>query len=77
MKKPLERDTISQMSQESSDSREPPSFISAGGIRKNLYDSVHEETNKAFVYDPDDPSAVKLKEPWQVKLLLVFIIKFF
>lgn len=36
MKKPVDRDTISQLSQESSDSREPPLFIAAGEIRRRL-----------------------------------------
>lgn len=66
LKKPIERDTISQMSQESSDSREPPMWIPAGEIRRRLSDSVHEGLNKTFTHDPEDPSAAALKEPWQV-----------
>lgn len=54
------------MSQESSDSREPPAWIAAGGIRRRLSDSFHEENKKTFVHDPEDPSAAALKEPWQV-----------
>lgn len=65
MKKPLERDTISQMSQESSDSREQPVLL-AGEIRKRLFESCIEEKSKTFVHDPEDPSAAKLKEPWLV-----------
>lgn len=76
MRKPAERDTISQMSQESSDSREPPCWIAAGEIRKRLSDSFHEGKNKAFTHDPEDPSAAALKEPWQVcqKILIVMLI---
>lgn len=54
------------MSQESSDSKEPPVWIAAGEIRRRLSDSVHEGNNKAFNHDPEDPSAAALKEPWQV-----------
>lgn len=67
LKKPVERDTISQMSQESSDSREPPLWIAAGEIRQRLSDSFHEGKNKTFTHDPEDPSAAALKEPWQVR----------
>lgn len=67
LKKPVvERDTISQMSQESSDSREPPLWIAAGEIRRRLSDSFHEGKNRTFTHDPEDPSAAALKEPWLV-----------
>ncbi|KAI4459127.1 phosphatidylinositol kinase [Holotrichia oblita] len=67
LKKPVDKDTISQLSQESSDSREPPLFIAAGEIRRRLSDSFREGKSKAFTHDPEDPSAAALKEPWQDK----------
>ncbi|CAH1114373.1 unnamed protein product [Psylliodes chrysocephalus] len=67
MRKPVDRDTISQMSQESSDSREPPMSIPASEIRRRLSDFFHEEKSKQFTHDPEDPSAAVLKEPWQDK----------
>nr|CAI5822240.1 unnamed protein product [Callosobruchus analis] len=66
-RQPVDRDTISQMSQESSDSREPPMSIPASEIRRRLSDFFHEEKNKQFTHDPEDPSAAVLKEPWQEK----------
>ncbi|RZF43432.1 hypothetical protein LSTR_LSTR001693 [Laodelphax striatellus] len=62
--KPVDRDTISQLSQESSDSREPPMFA-AGDIRKRLSESFHDP--RPFTHDPEDPSAAALKEPWEEK----------
>lgn len=67
LRKSIDRDTISQLSQESSDSREPPLFIAAGEIRRRLSDSFHEGRSKAFTHDPEDPSAAALKEPWEEK----------
>ncbi|KRT82286.1 hypothetical protein AMK59_4361, partial [Oryctes borbonicus] len=67
LKKPVDKDTISQLSQESSDSREPPLFIAAGEIRRRLSDSFREGKSKTFTHDPEDPSAAALKEPWQDK----------
>lgn len=55
------------MSQESSDSREPPMSIPASEIRRRLSDFFHEEKSKKFTHDPEDPSAAVLKEPWQEK----------
>lgn len=66
MRRQIDRDTISQMSQESSDSREPPVFIPAGEIRRRLSDGCH-EGHKNFRADPEDPSAHALKEPWDDK----------
>lgn len=60
----VDRDTISQLSQESSDSREPPVFA-AGDIRRRLSESLHDP--RPFTHDPDDPSAAALKEPWEEK----------
>jgi len=67
LRKPIDRDTISQLSQESSDSREPPVFIAAGDIRRRLSESLHDSRRAAFTHDPEDPSAAALKEPWEEK----------
>ncbi|XP_066993057.1 phosphatidylinositol 4-kinase beta isoform X2 [Anabrus simplex] len=67
LRKPMDRDTISQLSQESSDSREPPVFIAAGDIRRRLSESLHDSRRQAFTHDPEDPSAAALKEPWEEK----------
>ncbi|XP_076252267.1 phosphatidylinositol 4-kinase beta fwd [Rhynchophorus ferrugineus] len=67
LKKTVDRDTISQMSQDSSDSGVPPLSIPASEIRRRLSDFFHEEKNKQFTHDPEDPSAAVLKEPWQDK----------
>ena len=67
LRKPIDRDTISQLSQESSDSREPPVFIAAGDIRRRLSESLHDPRRAAFTHDPEDPSAAALKEPWEEK----------
>lgn len=54
-------DTLSQMSQDSSDSRErEPIFIQASDIRRRLTDSLNAPT-KSFQRDPEDPSAAALK----------------
>lgn len=57
----VDRDTISQMSQESSDSREPPTMFAAGDIRRRLSESLHDTRQKTFSRDPEDPSAAALK----------------
>lgn len=57
----VDRDTISQMSQESSDSREPPTVFAAGDIRRRLSESLHDTRQKTFTRDPEDPSAAALK----------------
>lgn len=67
LNRPVDRDTISQMSQESSDSREPPMMFAAGDIRRRLSESLHDSRQKAFSRDPEDPSAAALKEPWEEK----------
>lgn len=67
LKKTVDRDTISQMSQESNDSGIPPMSIPASEIRRRLSDFFHEEKSKQFTHDPEDPSAAVLKEPWQDK----------
>lgn len=68
-RKQKDRDTISQLSQESSDSREPPIFLHACDIRRRLSDAFHESKSKTFTHDPEDPSAAVLKEPWLVRQL--------
>ena len=56
-----EGDTLSQMSQDSSDSRDrEPIFVQASDIRRRLTDSLNAPT-KSFQRDPEDPSAAALK----------------
>ena len=57
----MDRDTISQLSQESSDSREPPVLIAAGEIRRRLSESLHDSQRSTFTRDAEDPSAHVLK----------------
>ncbi|GAB6028268.1 Phosphatidylinositol 4-kinase beta [Chamberlinius hualienensis] len=59
-------DTISQMSEESSDSKDPV-FIAAGDIRRRLSENMH-TPKSTFNRDPEDPSAAALKEPWEEKV---------
>lgn len=66
---PKDRDTISQMSQDSTtsaDSKEPV-YIAAGDIRRRLTENFDAPTS-AFKRDPEDPSAAALKEPWEEKV---------
>lgn len=68
IRKMKDRDTISQMSCESTDSREPV-FIQAVDIRRRLSESINAPKAKSgFKRDPEDPSASVLKEPWQDKV---------
>lgn len=63
-----DKDTISQMSIESTDSREPI-FIAAAEIRRRLSESVDAPRSRnGFKRDPEDPSASVLKEPWPEKV---------
>lgn len=64
LRKPMDRDTISQLSQESSDSREP-NFI-PGDIKRRL-SQMASTPSSTFNYDREDPSAAALKEPWDLK----------
>lgn len=67
-KKLQDRDTISQMSVDSCDSREPV-FVVAGDIRRRLSESINAPKAKnGFKRDPEDPSASILKEPWHEKV---------
>lgn len=61
-----DRDTISQMSIDSTDSREPV-FIAAGDIRRRLSENL-KDVPAGFKRDPEDPSASVLKEPWEEKV---------
>ncbi|XP_068188585.1 phosphatidylinositol 4-kinase beta-like [Antennarius striatus] len=62
-------DNISQFSVDSITSLESkePVFIAAGDIRRRLSENLaHPPTS--FKRDPEDPSAVALKEPWEEKV---------
>ncbi|XP_061597962.1 phosphatidylinositol 4-kinase beta-like [Cololabis saira] len=62
-------DNISQFSVDSITSLESkePVFIAAGDIRRRLSENLA-HTPTSFRRDPDDPSAVALKEPWEEKV---------
>ena len=65
----IERDSISQLSQDSSASGDERchGFVAAGEIRRRLTQSVNTQAVASFTRDPEDPSAAALKEPWEVK----------
>lgn len=65
--KSRERDTISQMSQESGTSLGDPIFVAAGDIRRRLSQNM-QVPQRNFQRDPEDPSAAALKEPWEEKV---------
>ncbi|XP_046892143.1 phosphatidylinositol 4-kinase beta isoform X1 [Hypomesus transpacificus] len=62
-------DNISQFSVDSITSLESkePIFIAAGDIRRRLSEQLAQAPT-TFKRDPEDPSAVALKEPWQEKV---------
>ncbi|XP_068602929.1 phosphatidylinositol 4-kinase beta-like [Brachionichthys hirsutus] len=62
-------DNVSQFSVDSFTSLESkePVFIAAGDIRRRLSENLA-HTPTAFRRDPEDPSAVALKEPWEEKV---------
>ncbi|KAM7384934.1 hypothetical protein PAMA_012018 [Pampus argenteus] len=62
-------DNISQFSVDSITSLESkePVFIAAGDIRRRLSENLA-HTPTMFRRDPEDPSAVALKEPWEEKV---------
>ncbi|XP_043274249.1 phosphatidylinositol 4-kinase beta isoform X2 [Venturia canescens] len=64
LRKPKDRDTISQLSQDSSDSREP--IFIPGDIKRRLSEMAATPST-TFNHDPEDPSAAVLKEPWELK----------
>lgn len=64
LRKPKDRDTISQLSQESSDSKEP--IFIPGDIKRRLSEMAA-APSATFNHDPEDPSAAVLKEPWELK----------
>ncbi|XP_012271347.1 phosphatidylinositol 4-kinase beta [Orussus abietinus] len=64
LRKPKDRDSISQLSQESSDSREP--IFVPGDIKRRLSEMAATPST-TFNHDPEDPSAAVLKEPWELK----------
>jgi len=74
---PRDRDTISMMSADSTDSSRgylngghESNFVAAGDIRRRLSESLKGEnkSRKNLKRDPDDPSAAVLKEPWEAKV---------
>ena len=76
---PRDRDTISMMSADSTDSsrgshfsanHSDSLFVAAGDIRRRLSESLKGEnkSRKNLKRDPDDPSAAVLKEPWDSKV---------
>ena len=80
---PRDRDTISMMSADSTDSSRgylngtgnghESIFVAAGDIRRRLSESLKGENKscKNLIRDPDDPSAAVLKEPWESKVARV------
>lgn len=63
-----DKDTISQLSQDSGTSGEGahPIFVAAGDIRKRLTETIN-TPKTSFARCPEDPSAAALKEPWDEK----------
>lgn len=62
--KSKDKDTISEMSQESSDSRERV-FV-PGDVRRRIVEAAN-APKTTYRHDPEDPSAAVLKEPWEEK----------
>ncbi|XP_058066115.1 uncharacterized protein LOC131215739 [Anopheles bellator] len=64
-----DRDTISQFSVDSYDSREhsTPTLFNIGEVKKRHCANLNSENAKPFSNDPSDPSAAALKEPWHEK----------
>ncbi|KAG4073593.1 hypothetical protein HA402_000817 [Bradysia odoriphaga] len=69
MRKISEKDSISELSLESIDSREQaaPTSFNIGDVRMRHRINLHSEVAKPFSNDPEDPSAAALKEPWHDK----------
>lgn len=64
-----DKDTISQMSQDSTTSADNshPIFVAAGDIRRRLSETIN-APKTTFARCPEDPSAAALKEPWDQKV---------
>lgn len=64
-----ERDAISQFSVDSYDSREQgaPALFNIADVRNRHCANLNAENTKPFSFDPEDPSAAVLKEPWHEK----------
>uniref|UniRef100_A0A1Q3F4T3 Phosphatidylinositol 4-kinase beta n=1 Tax=Culex tarsalis TaxID=7177 RepID=A0A1Q3F4T3_CULTA len=64
-----ERDAISQFSVDSYDSRDQgaPALFNIGDVRNRHCANLNAESTKPFSFDPEDPSAAVLKEPWHEK----------
>ncbi|XP_055623794.1 phosphatidylinositol 4-kinase beta isoform X2 [Toxorhynchites rutilus septentrionalis] len=64
-----ERDSISQNSMDSYDSREQGgnAYFNIGDVRTRHRENLSSESKKPFSSDPEDPSAAILKEPWLEK----------
>ncbi|XP_053689103.1 phosphatidylinositol 4-kinase beta isoform X2 [Sabethes cyaneus] len=64
-----ERDAISQFSMDSYDSRDhgAPVLFNIGDVRSRHCANLNTENTKPFSFDPEDPSAAILKEPWHEK----------
>ncbi|XP_058828788.1 uncharacterized protein LOC131688509 [Topomyia yanbarensis] len=64
-----ERDAISQISMDSYDSRDhgAPVLFNVDEERNRQCANLNSENTKPFSFDPDDPSAAILKEPWHEK----------
>lgn len=64
-----ERDSISQFSMDSYDSREQstPAVFNIGEVRNRHCANLSSESTRPFSNDPEDPSAAVLKEPWHEK----------
>ncbi|XP_055322426.1 phosphatidylinositol 4-kinase beta isoform X2 [Sitodiplosis mosellana] len=71
MHKIADRDSVSQMSLDSIDSREQsvsgPVVFNIGDVRTRHTNNLNIENTKPFFGDPEDPSAAALKEPWHEK----------
>ncbi|XP_031617760.1 uncharacterized protein LOC116337386 [Contarinia nasturtii] len=71
MYKIADRDSMSQMSLDSIDSREQsvsgPVVFNIGDVRTRHTNNLNIENTKPFFGDPEDPSAAALKEPWHEK----------
>ncbi|KAG4077487.1 hypothetical protein HA402_002914 [Bradysia odoriphaga] len=65
----MDSNSKSQASLDSTDSREQngPVSFNIGDVRTRHCNNLYTENAKPFSYDPEDPSAAALKEPWHEK----------